>query len=330
MAADLASWNWEQYTYVMDIVSASAKNIQEAMNYETLIACTRHSDTTIEPLFERLSEHIDLSEPLTLHPDVYANTIGSPVYAVLNAYIQVKERFSLFKQDDVVLKRTDELYPAHVACSASSPRFLYLRGDIGLLKRRLVCVIGTRTPSKEGKEYARRTAQVLGSNGIVVTSGLALGIDGTAHLAALAHTYPTIAVIGTSLVESYPAEHRKLQKAIGEQGLLVSHISPSRQTQKWFFLVRNRLMSSLSEASIIVEDRDGGGAVKQAWYAVEQGKRVVLFKHTWEDRSLLWPRKLALQQGVIIVSGWQHIPARLSPVSNKNGRQMQMSLFDSY
>lgn len=321
----------------MDIDALTARNIREAINFETLIACSGHSESTVEPLFESLSERIPLADPLSLHPNAYAEVIGRAAAEVMDTYLRVKARFLRLDDSDVVLKRSDDLYPVQAAGIPGSPRFLYLRGNIGLLDRRCVCVVGTRNPSDEGKRYARESARSLGDKGTVVISGLALGIDGVAHLTALASGFPTIAVIGTPLIESYPAEHRRLQQIIGERGLLVSRFAPSAQTQKWFFLLRNRLMSSLSEASVVVEDRDGGGAVKQAQYALKQGRRVVLFRHVWENRSLLWPRRLALKPGVLVVNRPEHIHARLFPGSGRSepipaetAGAKQFSLFDLY
>lgn len=319
----------------MDIAALSAKHIQEAINYETVLLGSRKSESHMEPIFERIGEIVPLTDPLTLHPNTYAEYVGIPAQELLETHSHVKARFLRLDDSDIVLKRGDGLYPQPVARISGSPRFLYLRGDYGLLDTKCVCVIGTRNPSSEGKAYAKETVQELAEHAVTVVSGLALGIDGIAHITSLATGTSTIAVLGTALTEVYPAEHRKLQKMIGERGLLITRFSPATQTQKWHFLLRNQLMSSLSIGSIVVEDRDGGGAVKQAQYALDQQRKVVVFQHVLDNRSLLWPRRLSLKPGVLVVKHPGTIHARLfTPASQAQpqdigeARSAQLSLFD--
>lgn len=319
----------------MDNGDRTLRNIQEAMNYETLVACTKRSESFVEPLFESIGEIVPLSDSLTLHPNTYADAAHVDAREMLEVHSFVKARFFRLEHTDHVIKRGDLLYPESVAVVQDSPRFLYVRGDVSLLTRKCVCVIGTRNPSNEGKQYAKNTVAALATHDVVIVSGLALGIDGIAHISALASKTPTIAVLGTPLIDSYPPQHRDLQRIIGERGLLVTRFSPAMQTQKWHFLLRNRLMSSLAVASVVVEDRDGGGAVKQASYALEQKRRVVIFQHMVDNRSLLWPRRLSLKPGVMIVKRPDYIHARLFAkprITEQTVEQTpipaQLSLFD--
>ncbi|PKL10847.1 MAG: DNA-processing protein DprA [Spirochaetae bacterium HGW-Spirochaetae-8] len=293
------------------LFSPTSRNFQEALNYEALIYTSGKGEATIEPLFDKLGQCLDLSVPLPSHPHTYADAIGVPPSILLEGYYHAHARFQRLSTTDVVIKRGDPLFPQAAAVVAHAPRFLYVRGDLSLLSRRLVCVVGTRNPSDEGKQFARESSLALGAAGLVVISGLALGIDGVAHLTALAQGFPTVAVIGTSLIESYPPEHASLQSRICAEGLVVTRFSPVAKTQKWFFLLRNQLMSSLSIASVLVEDRDGGGAVKQAQYALAQQRTVLLFKHTLENRSILWPRRLAADPLTVVVGKPAEIPKLL-------------------
>lgn len=316
----------------MDLADLSAKHIQEAINYETLLLCIKKAESYVEPLFERLGEIVPLYNPLSLHPNTYSTVTGINADELLRTHSQVKAQFFRLEPNDVVLKRGDLFYPEHVASVPSSPRFLYVRGDINLLSKKCVSVIGTRNPSDEGKHFTTETVRALVNHDTVIVSGLALGIDGMAHITTLAEQGSTIGVMGTPLIEVYPKEHRKLQEIVGQRGLLVSRFSPATQTQKWHFLLRNRLMSSLSVGSIVIEDRDGGGAVKQAQYALEQKRKVIIFQHVLDNRSLLWPRRIALKQGVLVVKQPQYIHARLFPSIKEESKPVspskQLSLFD--
>ena len=321
-----------RYNHSMDLADLSAKHIQEAINYETLILCLKRAESHVEPLFERLGALVPLSNPLPLHPNTYSTVTGISTDDLLRTHSHVKTRFFRLEQNDIVLKRGGPFYPEHVASVPESPRFLYTRGDVNLLSKKCVSVIGTRNPSDEGKHYTTETVRALVSHDTVIVSGLALGIDGMAHITTLAEQGSTIGVLGTPLIDVYPKEHRKLQEIIGQRGLLISRFSPATQTQKWHFLLRNRLMSSISVGSVVIEDRDGGGAVKQALYALEQKRKVVIFQHVLDNRSLLWPRRIALKYGVLVVKRPQYIHARLFPSLKKehklNSPPSQLSLFD--
>ncbi len=311
-----------------------SRNLQEALNYETLISCSGKGDASIEPLVDQLGGSLDLSIPLLAQPNTYAALIGKPVSKLLEAYYHNQARFLRLSIDDHVVKRGDAHYPPYAAVVPYSPRFMYARGDISLLSRSIVCVVGTRNPSDEGKQYARESTKAIGLAHGVVASGLALGIDGVAHLTSLAENIPTMAVIGTSLVDNYPHEHAGLQHRIGEKGLVLSRFAPSAPTQKWFFLLRNRLMSSLSTASVLVEDRDGGGAVKQAGFALEQGRTVIIYKHTVENRSILWPRRLVSNPNTVVIRKPSELPTLLAKNTQVSSRSrvekapdIQFSLF---
>jgi len=160
-----------------------------------------------------------------------------------------------------------------------------------------------------------------------VISGLAIGIDGVAHIQALAGDRPTVAVIGTPVDRCYPPEHERLQELIAENGLVVSMFSPCLPVQKYYFMQRNLLMSRISCASIVVESNDGGGGVSQARYAEKQGKKVLVFKEVYENRTYLWPRSF---NNPSIIADAGEIPGILRGTREKKGKGInpQPELFD--
>ncbi|MFA6689718.1 MAG: DNA-processing protein DprA [Sphaerochaetaceae bacterium] len=283
----------------------------EAMNYEALIRASRGGDQSVGPLFDRLSTLVDVAEPLPVHLSQYAKVSGVADYEISDAYYLVRACFERMSESDVILGRNDPLWPSRIDGFPYMPRYLYLRGDLSLLAMPSVSVIGTRSPSTQGKQYAAETAAALGKAGYAVASGLALGIDGVAHISALKEDLPTIAVIGTPLDHVYPPVHAPLQHLIEQHGLVVSRFSPAAETQKWFFLLRNRLMSAISVGSVVVEDRDGGGAVRQAGFALEQKKYLFLFQHVLDNKAWLWPRRLADKPRVFVVKKPADIPRQL-------------------
>jgi DNA processing protein len=317
----------------MSNLERTVRNIREAINFTTLLLGTRRSESQLEPLFEKIGEVVPLADPLPLHPNTYAEASGIDPGELLETHSYVKTRFLRLDDGDIVMKRGDAVYPEAITSMPDSPRFLYARGDMRLLEQKSATIIGTRTPSDQGTRMTKDVVQALGSHQVVIVAGLAMGIEGIAHITALAMDVPTIAVLGTSLIDTYPPGHRQLQHIIGEKGLLLTRYSPAIQLQKWHFLLRSRLMSSLSTGSILIEDRDGGSAVKQADYAITQHKRVVVFQQSMDNRSLLWPRRLSLQPGVMVVKRPELIHARLyskpkeSTVEVSSGPE-QLPLFD--
>ena len=284
----------------------------KALHYETLVHASNGSEEKALKAFETIEGQLDITDPLLLHIDRYAAVLGVESSRLSNAYYYCRSAFEQMDESQIVLEPESPHWPKQIDSFAYRPRFLYAQGNLGLLKEPSVSVIGTRSPSLEGKNLALSTAHALGKAGYTVASGLALGIDGVAHKAALASGHPTIAVIGTPLSAVYPAEHASLQKQIAQSGLVVSRFSPSTTTQKWHFLLRNRLMSALSLASVIIEDRDGGGAVRQATFALEQKKYIFIYQGSLDNHSILWPKQFANRSRVFVIKKSADLPRVLA------------------
>ena len=286
--------------------------VLQALHYESLVHASRGSEKQALQAFEKLQTELDTTQPLLLHIDRYAAILGVKSSVVSDAYYHCRTAFEQMDDSVVVLDRSSPHWPKQIDSFAYRPMFLYVQGNLGLLKEPSVSVIGTRSPSLEGKELALQTSRALGKAGYVVASGLALGIDGVAHKAALAMGNPTIAVIGTPLCSVYPPEHELLQQQIAQCGAVVSRFAPSTKTQKWHFLLRNRLMSALSLASVVVEDRDGGGAVRQATFALEQKRYIFIYQGSVDNHSILWPRQFANKSRVFVIHKSGDIPRVLA------------------
>ena len=183
-------------------------------------------------------------------------------------------------------------YPPLLMKTEQAPRFLYIRGKKSLLyENRTVALVGSRQASETAKDNTRRLAEALGKNGITVVSGLAKGIDVTAHNAALRNGYNTIAVIGTNLNQYYPYENKEVQLEIERRGLVVSQFSPASKTQRWFFPLRNGVMSGLSLATVIMEAGETSGALKQADFALKQRRQILIPKSALNIPQITWPAK---------------------------------------
>lgn len=173
-----------------------------------------------------------------------------------------------------VLTWPDAGYPEPLRHIHDAPLVLYTRGDAGLLARDQIGIIGSRKATPAGLDHARRFAAELGTRDLLVTSGLALGIDGAAHAGALDAGHATIAVIGCGLDRIYPNQHRRLGERVIAQGLMVSEYPPGTPARAAHFPQRNRIISGLSRGVLVVEAGLRSGSLITARMALEQGREV--------------------------------------------------------
>lgn len=173
-----------------------------------------------------------------------------------------------------VLTWADDDYPERLRNIAQSPPMIYLRGRLAPDDDWAVAVVGTRKPSHYGREVAQRISETLAAAGVTVVSGLARGIDALAHKGALAVGGRTLAVLGSGVDRIYPAEHRQLAQQIMQAGALISDYPLGTRPEASNFPGRNRLISALGRATVIVEAGAKSGALITAEFAVEQGREV--------------------------------------------------------
>jgi DNA processing protein len=156
------------------------------------------------------------------------------------------------------------------------PAGLFVRGagDLDLLERPAVAVVGARACSGYGASAARSVARELAAAGLLVVSGLARGIDAEAHRGALDAGAPTVAVLGCGIDRDYPAAHAELARRIAATGLIVSEYAPGVEPAPWRFPARNRIVAGLCAATVVVEARERSGALITADFALEEGREV--------------------------------------------------------
>lgn len=170
----------------------------------------------------------------------------------------------------------DERYPALLRQLSDAPIALYVLGELPCNDELCVAIVGTRRPSDYGRQVAYRLAQELASYGAVVVSGMAVGIDGAAHQGAIDAGGKTIAVLGCGIDVVYPRAHAKLRERIIGSGAVVSEFPLGTIPQPWHFPVRNRIISGMTLATIVVEAPQDSGALLTADWALEQGREVLV------------------------------------------------------
>ncbi|MBW0148129.1 DNA-processing protein DprA [Marinobacter arenosus] len=168
----------------------------------------------------------------------------------------------------------DPDYPEALGHIHDAPLVLYARGDLSLLARNQIGIVGSRHASVAGLDHARTFAAELSARHLLVTSGLALGVDGAAHAGALDQGFATLAVIGSGLDRIYPSQHRRLGQRVIEHGLMVSEYPPGTPARAAHFPQRNRIISGLSRGVLVVEAGLKSGSLITARLALEQGREV--------------------------------------------------------
>ncbi|MBE95839.1 DNA-processing protein DprA [Marinobacter sp.] len=173
-----------------------------------------------------------------------------------------------------IVTMADADYPEPLRHIHDGPLVLYVRGDRSLLGREQIGIVGSRNATRAGLEHARSFAAALGQKGLLVTSGLALGVDGAAHAGALDAGFPTVAVIGNGVDKPYPYRHRTLSERIAGEGVIVSEYPPGTSAKAGHFPRRNRIISGLSRGILVVEAGLKSGSLITARLALEQGREV--------------------------------------------------------
>jgi DNA processing protein len=173
-----------------------------------------------------------------------------------------------------VVPFTDSTYPARLRMIADPPPLLYVKGDIRSEDEKAVAIVGSRSASDYGRRVARDLCRGLASLGFTVVSGMARGIDGTAHGTALNAGGRTIAVLGSGVDRAYPAEHQQLYQRISENGAVISEFPLGTRPMAFNFPARNRLISGLSLGVVVVEATEKSGSLITAALALEQGREV--------------------------------------------------------
>ncbi|MCF7869985.1 MAG: DNA-processing protein DprA [Candidatus Omnitrophica bacterium] len=188
---------------------------------------------------------------------------------LLENELKLIERYKL-----KVVDLFDSDYPYYLKEISSPPLVLYLKGNIKLLGKESVAIVGTRTPTNYGKETAFNFSYKLSSLGVNIVSGLALGIDTSAHKGALKAGGTTTAVLGSGLNYIYPRQNKRLAESIAKEGLLVSEYPIEAAPLASNFPRRNRIISGLSKGVVVAEAAQRSGALITANFAVGQNREV--------------------------------------------------------
>ncbi|MBA3581534.1 MAG: DNA-protecting protein DprA [Gammaproteobacteria bacterium] len=206
----------------------------------------------------------------------------------------------------------DVRYPERLRSISTPPCLLYVQGDANLLNEPQLAMVGSRHASRGGLETATAFARDLSQRGLIITSGLAAGIDGAAHEGALAASAPTIAVMATGIDLIYPKQHQALAARIIQRGALVTEMPLGTAPKPYHFPQRNRIISGLSLGTLVVEAAAQSGSLITAHHAMEQGREVFAIPGSIHNPTAKGCHHL-IRQGAKLIETSQQILEELAP-----------------
>lgn len=224
-----------------------------------------------------------------------------------------------------ILTWPDDEYPRHLTEIDQPPPVLYLRGEILPEDSWSVAIVGTRAVTPYGRQITEELASALAHNGVTVVSGLARGVDAVAHSAALKAGGRTLAVLGSGVDKLYPPEHRAMAEQIMARGAVLSDYAPGTPPDSANFPPRNRIISGLSMAVVVVEAGDTSGALITAEFAVEQGRDVFAVPGNVYAPQSRGPNRL-LQRGAKALLSPQDVLEALDLTRNVERREVRKAI----
>ena len=263
-----------------------------------------------------LATRIDSPLALTgLHEDELA-AHGVPPAAIraLRAFdpaLHANDLAAIERHHIALIAADDDAYPPSLLALPGAPPVLFVRGQVSVLRAPQLAMVGSRHPTANGLRTARDLAFHFASVGLVITSGLAIGIDAACHGGALAVPAATVAVCGTGLDRIYPESHTELATRICAEGALVSEFPPGTAPLPHHFVQRNRLISGLSLGVVVVEAAARSGSLSTARHAGEQGREVFAVPGSIHSPQSRGCHQL-LRQGATLVESAEDVLSELN------------------
>lgn len=246
-----------------------------------------------------------------------------------------QKEFELARRQNIrLLAFDDPEYPENLRAAEDAPPVIYVRGQINCLRQPLsLSIVGARNASLNGRKLASQISCELTSQGVMIVSGMARGIDTAAHkgaMFALNRTGSTVAVLGTGIDIAYPAENQKLCEQIAEQGAVISEFPLGTEPSAGNFPRRNRIVSALTDGTLVVEASLHSGSLITARLALEQGRDVFAVPGFPTDERSAGPNKL-IKDGAFLVENAEDILNVLSADTRRKiprtPRPVQTDLF---
>ncbi|MGG0657921.1 DNA-processing protein DprA [Rummeliibacillus pycnus] len=246
---------------------------------------------------QEIARFLNISVEKSKHlQENYANTLISPLK-------QAYETHNIFP-----IPFHHPMYPNKLLALYDPPVVLYTKGLIDILKNwRRMAIVGSRQSTSYTEKILNLIVPPLIDHDYTIVSGLAKGADRMAHEAAIRFAGQTIAVLGHGLFHLYPKENRKLAEKIEQEHLLISEYPPYVKPQKWYFPMRNRIISGLSEGILVTEAAEKSGTLSTIEHGLENGKHIFVVPGDITKPLSKGPHKLLLEGATPVWNGYQII-----------------------
>ncbi len=222
-----------------------------------------------------------------------------------------------------ILTIFDKDYPFNLKQINNPPYILYIKGNKKVLRRNCISVVGTRKPQKSSMDYAFELGSVLSAFNITVVSGFASGVDTAAHLGALSANGNTIAVFGCGLDNIYPSENARIYDKMIEHSLIISEFPVGTRPDRQHFPRRNRIISALSYATVMVEAASRSGALITTNYALEQGRDVIVAPYD-ESKSYFFGNHKLYKDGAMVAKSGMDIIKEFDHIFSMDNNYVKM------
>lgn len=270
--------------------------------------------------FEKISKNFDYIQEawqanIGKFQKILGNKTGEKIYQKIQTVNPEKELETLEKEEIEIITPSfnfkdfkgfnSEYFPKNLLEISACPFVLFVKGNLEIIKEKQLAVIGSRRPTYYGKQIVEKILPEICSSGLVITSGMAMGVDSLAHRQALDNEKPTVAVLGSGLGENVLRKafnYRLGQEIIFKNGLLISEYPPSFQANKFTFPARNRIISGLSLGVLVIEAAEKSGTLITANYALEQNREIMAIPGNIFSQQSLGTNKLIKQGAELVTS----------------------------
>lgn len=274
---------------------------------------------TVHGTAQEIFKHKTFPEFVKLTKEVKQSIIQA------NSNLIKKDLDWLSKENNSILAIDNDFYPPLLKKSDSPPPLLYLTGDPDILIQPQLAVVGSRNATTIGLKNTTNFCSTLASNGLTITSGMALGVDGAAHYAAIQAQGTTVAVLGNGLDTVYPAKHRELAHSIAEQGVLVSEFPIGTKPHYYNFPRRNRIICGLSLGTLVVEAGLQSGTLITARQTMENNRPVMAIPGSIHS-PLSKGCHLLIKQGAKLIESADEIIEELTPLAHSLSQDLTKTI----
>jgi DNA processing protein len=269
---------------------------------------------------------MESAEKLEKIPGI-GNTLSGSILRSDTLKLAEKELEFAFKNDIKILTFHDAAFPRRLSYFESCPIVIYTKGNTDFNHHRTVAVVGTRTPTENGRIFCEKLIEGLIQYNVLLVSGLAFGVDATAHKSCVANKVATLGVLGHGLDRIYPQQHQSLAAKMMSNGGIMTEFTQGTLPDKENFPMRNRIIAAMSDVVVVIESKRKGGSIITAEFANEYNKDVFAVPGRVTDEFSEGCNKLIKQNKAHLIESVADIAYIMRWEEIDTGKNIQASLF---